>query len=107
MLPSITDSQGNTEGLGVVLLEAMACKLPVIASNIGGIPDIVHDGETGILVPEKDSMEISQSIIKLIENEDLRENLTFKGYYMVIEYFSWEKIAKDYINIYKKILKDY
>jgi len=52
-------------------------------------------------------MEISQSIIKLIENEDLRENLTFKGYYMVIEYFSWEKIAKDYINIYKKILKDY
>ncbi len=106
VLPSITDSQGNTEGLGVVLLEAMACKLPVIASNIGGIPDIVHDGETGLLVPEKDSIEMSRSIIKLIENEDLRENLTFKGYHMVKEYFSWEKIAKDYINVYKTILKD-
>jgi len=106
VLPSITDSQGNTEGLGVVLLEAMACKLPVIASNIGGIPDIVNDGETGLLVPEKDTIGMSQSIIKLIENEDLRENLTFKGYNMVKEYFSWEKIAKDYIDIYKKVLKD-
>ena len=106
VLPSITDSQGNTEGLGVVLLEAMACKLPVIASNIGGIPDIVNDGETGLLVPEKDTIGMSQSIIKLIENEDLRENLTFKGYNMVKEYFSWEKIAKDYVNIYKKVLKD-
>ena len=38
VLPSVMDSQGNTEGLGVVLLEAMACKLPVIGSNIGGIP---------------------------------------------------------------------
>ena len=107
VLPSITDSQGNTEGLGVVLLEAMACKLPVIASNIGGIPDIVHDGETGLLVPEKDNIEMSRYIIKLIENEDLRENLTFKGYNMVNEYFSWEKIAENYVNIYKKVLKDY
>ena len=49
VLPSIVDSQGNTEGLGVVLLEAMACKLPVIGSNIGGIPDIIQDKETGII----------------------------------------------------------
>ena len=53
VLPSIVDSQGNTEGLGVVLLEAMACKLPVIGSNIGGIPDIIQDKETGLLVSEK------------------------------------------------------
>ena len=105
VLPSIVDSQGNTEGLGVVLLEAMACKLPVIASNIGGIPDIIHDGETGLLVPEKDSMEISLSIIKLIENEDLRELIALKGYNMVKEHFIWEKIAKEYISIYQEIIK--
>ena len=77
VLPSIVDSQGNTEGLGVVLLEAMACKLPVIGSNIGGIPDIIQDKETGLLVPEKIYLELSRAIIKLIENEDLRENYSF------------------------------
>ena len=75
VLPSIVDSQGNIEGLGVVLLEAMACKLPVIGTNIGGIPDIVHDdGITGVLVPQKDIFEISKAIIKLIENEELRND---------------------------------
>jgi glycosyltransferase involved in cell wall biosynthesis len=101
VLPSIVDSQGNTEGLGVVLLEAMACKLPVIGSYIGGIPDIVHDGETGLLVPEKDILEISRAIIKLIENEDLRGIIAFKGYKMVKDRFSWEQIANKYINSYK------
>ena len=72
VLPSVVDSQGNTEGLGVVLLEAMACKLPVIGSNIGGIPDIVHDYETGLLVQEKDILGISRAIIELIEDEVLR-----------------------------------
>jgi len=105
VLPSIIDSQGNTEGLGVVLIEAMACGLPVIGSNIGGIPDIVHDGETGLLVPQKDISELSKSIIKLIENPDLMEKIANKGYKMVKANFSWEKIAKDYIYCYKNVKK--
>ncbi len=87
VLPSIIDSQGNTEGLGVVLLEAMACKLPVIGSNIGGIPDIIQDGETGLLVPQKGVKKLSESIVKLIENESLRNYLSIKGYNMVQENF--------------------
>lgn len=106
VLPSIVDSQGNTEGLGVVLLEAMACKLSVIGSNIGGIPDIIQDGETGLLVPEKDIMGISKAIIELIENEELREFIALKGYKMVKDKFSWEKIGKKYLNIYKALLKE-
>jgi glycosyltransferase involved in cell wall biosynthesis len=103
VLPSIIDSQGNTEGLGVVLLEAMACKLPVIASNIGGIPDIVHDGVNGILVPQKDVLELSKSINELIGNEDIRKSLALNGYEMVKEHFSWKQIAIDYIKIYTEI----
>lgn len=103
ILPSIVDSQGNTEGLGVVLLEAMACKVPVIASNIGGIPDIVHDRINGLLVPQKDIFNLSKAINELINNEEFRKSLAFNGYEMVKGHFSWEKIAKEYIEIYKEI----
>ena len=103
VLPSIVDSQGNTEGLGVVLLEAMACKLPVIASNIGGIPDIVHDRINGLLVPQKNIFELSNALNELIKNEELRKSLALNGYEMVKGHFSWEQIAKDYLKIYKEI----
>jgi glycosyltransferase involved in cell wall biosynthesis len=105
VLPSIVDSQGNTEGLGVVLLEAMACKLPVIASNIGGIPDIVHDNVNGILVPQKDVFELSKAINKMINSEEFRKSMAINGYDMVKVHFSWEQIAKDYIEIYKEAYK--
>lgn len=100
ILPSIIDFQGNTEGLGVVLLEAMACKLPVIGSDIGGIPDIIHDNLTGRLVQQKDILGLSKTIIDLIENENLRKSMALNGYEMVKGHFSWEQIAKDYIEIY-------
>ena len=106
VLPSIIDSQGNTEGLGVVLIEAMACKLPVIGSDVGGISDIIQDGETGLIVPQKDILELSKSIKKLIENRDLKETLALNGYERVKEHFSWKKIAENYIKIYKKYKKD-
>jgi glycosyltransferase involved in cell wall biosynthesis len=107
VLPSIVDSQGNTEGLGVVLLEAMACKVPVIASNIGGIPDIVHDKVNGTLVPEKDVLKLTLAIDEMIKNEEFRKNLALNGYEMVKGHFSWEKIAKEYIDIYKNVKDDF
>ena len=103
VLPSVLDSQGNTEGLGVVLLEAMACKLPVIGSDIGGIPDIIQDGETGLLVPEKDVTGLSRSIINLIEDEELRERIARTGYFNIKGRFSWEKIAEKYLKVYSII----
>ncbi len=103
VLPSIVDSQGNTEGLGVVLLEAMACKLPVIGSNVGGIPDIIQDKETGLLVPEKNSLKLSQEILNLIKDEDLRLELAINGYNQVRGTFSWERVAKRYLKIYGNI----
>jgi len=104
ILPSIVDSQGNTEGLGVVLLEAMACKVPVIGSNIGGIPDIIQDGETGLLVPEKNISELSKAVINLVENEDFRNKLANGGYKLVGDKFNWRKIAQSYINVYTQIM---
>lgn len=100
VLPSIVDSQGNTEGLGVVLLEAMACGLPVIGSDVGGISDIIQDGETGILVPEKDVLRLSEMILNLIEN-NLRQKLADSGYELVKYKFSWDNTAESHVNLYK------
>lgn len=101
VLPSIVDSQGNTEGLGVVLLEAMACGLPVIGSDVGGIPDIIEDNKTGIMISEKDISGISGAILKLIENENYLEKLSIQGYDIVRDRFSWKKISKLYLNVYE------
>ncbi len=104
ILPSITDTQGNTEGLGVVLLEAMACELPVIGSRVGGIPDIIIDNESGLLVNEKDIPELSTKIKYLIDNEELRRKLATNGLNRVNEKFSWNQLMNSYLNIYKKTL---
>lgn len=103
VLPSITDSEGNTEGLGLVLLEAMACGLPVIGSDVGGIPDIIEEGKTGLLVSEKDVIGLSKSIIYVIEHVYLRKKLSQNVFFNVGEKFSWKHIAKSYNRIYNKI----
>lgn len=107
VLPSVVDSQGNTEGLGVVLMEAMACKLPVIGSDVGGIPDIIQDGESGLLVPEKDVTGLSRSIITLLEDEDLMERIAIGGYDKVREKFSWEKVAEGYLKVYNDLIEQF
>lgn len=100
VLPSIVDSEGNTEGLGVVLLEAMACGIPVVGSDVGGIADIIQNESIGFLVPEKDIFELSKEIIKLIEDTELLEKMGLNGYKLVKAKFNWNKIAENYQKVY-------
>ena len=71
VLPSIVSKDGNQEGIPSVIMEAMASGLPVIATRTGGIPEIVRDGETGILVNPGSSQEIAKAIMRIFENPDL------------------------------------
>lgn len=100
VLPSIVDSRGDTEGLGVVLLEALSFGLPVIASRVGGIPDIVENGKTGILVPEKDPMAIADAIVRLLSNWNEAKKMVINGQAKIAERFSASKIADKLIQIY-------
>jgi glycosyltransferase involved in cell wall biosynthesis len=103
VLPSIVDSQGNTEGLGVVLLEAMACGLPVIGSNIGGIPNIIDNNESGLLVPERDIPGLTEAILQLITDNKLRGKLSHSSLNTVKNSFNWDHISENYIDGYNNV----
>jgi len=103
VLPSIVGSKGDTEGLGVVLLEAMASGKPVIASNVGGIIDVIKDGETGLLVEQKNPKKLAEAINIILQNEKLASEITGKSEQRIKSEFSWEIIARKFKNIYDGI----
>ena len=104
-LPAIVDSKGDTEGLGVVLIEAMELGLPVVASNVGGIPDVVVDGISGILVPEKDPQALASAYKRLAADPELLEKLLTGAQGRIAECFNWDKIVERQIAVYKTIQK--
>jgi len=104
VLPSIVNDEGETEGLGVVLLEAMASGVPVIGTGVGGIPDIIKDGETGLISLEKNPNDLADKICTLLTDEDLRKKVTEKGYQLVTKEFSWDVIAKEYAGLYDTLI---
>jgi len=100
VLPSILDARGDTEGLGVVLLEAMSYGVPVIGSNLGGITDIVRDGETGLLVPPGDPGQLAAALQRLARDRDLSQRLGAAGRKHVAAAFGWPAIMAQWEECY-------
>ena len=101
-LPAIVDHKGDTEGLGVVLIEAMELGLPIVASNVGGIPDVVVDGESGILVPEKDPVALADAFKCLEADPTLIQKLLAGARKRIEECFTWDGIIERQIEVYKR-----
>lgn len=106
VLPSINIS-GKTEALGVVLLEAMASGCPVVGSNVGGIPDIITDGENGFLVPEQNPKALAEAIIRILSNETLKDKFRKNGLKRIQESFSRNKISECFSMVYDLVLRNY
>lgn len=104
VLPAIVDSKGDTEGLGVVLVEALSFGLPVVASNVGGIPDVIRDGETGLLVEEKNPEALAQAIGRLLDNSALAEELVRKGQDHIEKRFSWPVVTNHLEKVYAEVI---
>lgn len=77
--PSVPTKQGKREGIPVVLMEALATGIPVVASDISGIPELVEDGRTGLLVPPRDSAALGHALLRLHGDEALRRQLGRAG----------------------------
>jgi len=92
------------EGLPLSVLEAMACGLPVIASNTGGLPEVVSDEKTGYLINVGAFEQLADKTIKILLDKNLAKSMGIEGRKKVEELFSIEKTADNYLDIYKKIL---
>lgn len=88
----------------IVLLEAMACGTPVVASNVGGIPFVVEDGKTGLIVEPENIGDLADKIVTLLKDEKLRRKIGEAGQEKVKE-FAWDKIAEQTVEVYKEILE--
>lgn len=93
----------KTEGLGTTLLDAFAAKVAVVATNAGGISEIVQDGFTGLISDVGDAENLSRQVIKLIENKELKNRLTDNAFKFV-DGFTYSTTAKKTLQIYKEVL---
>jgi glycosyltransferase involved in cell wall biosynthesis len=94
VLPSYREAQG------MVILEAMALSRPVIASNVGGIPEMIEDGVTGLLVPPHDAVALANAIVRLLKNHPLADTLGRAGHDMVHDRFCIELMVDAVASIY-------
>ena len=92
------------EPFGKVIIEAMACRKCVIASNVGGIPEIIRDAENGILIPPGDCKKLEQSILSIMRNDELRMRLAEAGYQTVKDRFSIEKVVEKTEDLYVELI---
>ncbi len=93
----------HLEGMGSSILDAMASRLPVVATKVGGIPEVVINGETGLLVPPRNPSALARAILRLYSDETLASRLGQKGYELVHRKFSAEAMADKVVRLYEKI----
>jgi glycosyltransferase involved in cell wall biosynthesis len=92
------------EGLPVVCLEAMASGRALVASHVDGIPDAVVHGESGLLVPSDDPGLLADAIVRLLDDDSARTEMGRAGRRRVVERFSWQQIAREYLAILESVV---
>lgn len=101
VLPATVDVRADTEGLGVVLLEAMASGTPVVATRLGGIVDIVVDGETGLLVDD-DPRALATAIRRILDDPEAAREMGERGAERVRRAFDWDTILDRLEDVYER-----
>jgi glycosyltransferase involved in cell wall biosynthesis len=104
VLPAIIDSKGDTEGLGIVMIEALAHQKPVIASAVGGIVDVIQSGITGLLVPQKDPKALAQAILSLLNDPIKAQEMGQKGLADIQLRFCWSRIIPLWEHVFTRAL---
>ncbi len=102
-ISSVFSRPSLSEGLGNVFLEAMASKLPVVATPVGGIVDIIKDGETGLFSKPADYTDLAEKLNLVLSDHDLRKKLAANGFEMVSKGYDWDNIARKMDEIFNSV----
>ena len=102
--PSVTADNGDQEGIPVVLMEAMAMGLPIVSTQHSGIPELVEDGVSGCLAPERDVDALTEKLIYLIENPEIWPAMGKAGRVQVEERYNIDKLNDQLVELYQKLV---
>lgn len=97
----------ESEGLSVSVMEASACQLPVIVSDVGGLPETLVNGKTGFVVPRNNPEEAAERIMQLAHNPTLRKEMGEAGRQFVMVNYEWGKNADNMERLYEEVVKEY
>jgi glycosyltransferase involved in cell wall biosynthesis len=104
VVPSVRDHKGNVDGLPNVVLEAMACGRPLVATRLVGIPEVVIDGKNGLLVEEKNPHQLSDAIIQLLASPVLAERYGAANRLEAERDLTWNSVAKSMVQVYEQAI---
>jgi len=93
------------ESIPQVIKEAFYLKIPVIATNVGGIPELIKTQETGIIIEPENHQSLLNEITKLLKNPDLQKQLSENAYEFIMKHYTWESLYQKYVNFYQNLIK--
>lgn len=104
LTPSITGESGDQEGIPVVLMEALAMEVPVVSTFHSGIPELIIDGKTGLLAPERDDVILAKKLMLLIRNTSLADDIRCNGKDFVKKHHSIDTLNRTLSNLFSQLI---
>jgi len=98
-MPSVVTAEGDQEGLGLVMAEALACECAVVASDLPAIGDVIEDGVTGLIARQGDAQDLAEKIVQVLRDPVRAAALARAGRASVLERFEWERVARGYSDL--------
>lgn len=95
----------DNESFGVAVIEASACELPVVVTDVGGLPEVVEENVTGLIVPKRNAQAAAAAFEKLLLNPTLRKNMGRAGRERVWRYYHWDRNVEAVVRLYNEVLK--
>jgi len=102
VIPSVVDASGDRDGLPNVVIEALSCRLPVVASNVCAIPEVIRDGETGFLVPQGDPSALAEAVLKTVRDRTKALEMAENGRQLVWRQFDLKESCGRMLRLFKE-----
>ena len=104
VVPSVVALDGDQEGLGLVIGEALACECPVVASDLPAIRDLIEDGVTGFLARPGDARDLADKLLRMLRDPAAAARLARRGRGLVLERFDWQNVGRRYAELFAAVV---